>query len=58
VVDPRVAYLLYGTLAAADGLSVWAIIRQRRRGERAPTRAAAPEVAPRESLALTQQRAS
>ena len=49
--DPRVAYLLYGTLAAAYGLSVWAIIRQRSRGERAPTRATAPEVAPRESRA-------
>src|SRR5437667_5781914 len=49
VVDPRVAYLLYGTLAAAYGLSVWAIIRQRRRGERAPTRATAPEIAPREA---------
>jgi len=54
--DPRVAYLLYGTLAAAYGLSVWAIIRQRRRGERAPTRATAPEIAPHEALA--QQRAS
>src|SRR6266404_574889 len=51
VVDPRVAYLLYGTLAAAYGLSVWSIIRQRHRGERAPTRATAPEVAPREGLA-------
>jgi len=51
-----VAYLLYGTLAAAYGLSVWAIISQRRRGERAPRRATAPEVAPREALA--QQRAS
>src|SRR5207253_3071648 len=53
--DPRVAYLLYGTLAAAYGLSVWAIIRQRRRGERAPRRATAPEIGPREALA--QQRA-
>jgi len=50
-----VAYLLYGTLAAAYGLSVWAIIRQRRRGERAPRRATAPEIGPREALA--QQRA-
>src|SRR5207244_6633087 len=54
--DPRVAYLLYGTLAAAYGLSVWSIIRQRHRGERAPTRATAPEIAPHEALA--QQRAS
>jgi len=51
VSDPRVAWVLYGTLAVLYGLSVWAIRRQRRRGERAPGRGAAAEVDLRESRA-------
>ena len=56
VSDPRVAWVLYGTLAVLYGFSVWAIMRQRHRGERAPRRgAAAAEVDPRELRAALQR---
>jgi len=59
VSDPRVAWILYGTLAMLYAFSVWAILHQRHRGERALRRGAAAEVDAREPrVALPQQSAS